>query len=101
MKTVTEWKEIPRIRISFPAAKCAIARLKLKSTKHPQMARVVLSWHNGFDVATISFKKNKVPTPEEIQEVISLFFKADEASQCRVTQHPDSSRVALIYRQQI
>ena len=101
MKTVTEWKAIPRIRISFPAAKCAIARLKLKSTKHRQMARIVLSWHNGFDVVTIAFKFTKVPTPEEIQEVIQLFFKAEEVDQCRVTQHPDFERVALIYRQQI
>lgn len=101
MKTVTDWKAIPRIKISFPAAKCAIARLKLKSTTHTQMARVVLSWHNGFDVATVSFRYKKTPTPEEVQEVIHLFFKADEVEQCRVSQHPDNERVALIYRQQI
>ena len=100
MRTIDEIKSIPRIKIYMPSDSSGVARFKLASTRHTQLVRVVFSWHSGADVVQVMFKQRKRPTPEEIAEVIELFFTPEEAHQCEVIPHPDNDLVAVIYRAQ-
>lgn len=98
MKSFTEIALIPKWKLYFPEPTIGVARGKLKATTHNKLARVVFSTFNGMDVVQLSFKKNKIPTPEEIEEVKMLFLKPEEIDQCEVIQHPDNERTAVIYR---
>lgn len=100
MKTFTEIAMIPKWKMYFPEKSIGVARGKLKSTKHPMLARVVFSTFNGMDVLQLSFKKGLSPTQAEIDEVIPMFFKPEEIDQCEVTPHPTAVRVVVIYREQ-
>lgn len=100
MKPIDEIKSIPNFRTYMPAKDSGVARFKLSATKHTQLARIVFSWHSGMDVVQVMFKQRKRPTPEEIAEVIDLFFLPEEADQCDVIPHPDNDLVAVIYRAQ-
>lgn len=100
MKSFTEISLIPKWKLYFPEPTIGVARGKLKSTKHRQLARVVFSTFNGMDVLQLSFKKNFAPTPVEIEEVMPMFFKPEEINQCEITPHPDNELIAVIYRVQ-
>lgn len=100
MKSIEEIRAIPKIRIYMPTKTSGVARFKLASTKHTQLARVVFSWHSGMDVVQVMFKQRKRPTMEEIAEVIELFFRPEETAQCEAIPHPDNDLVAVIYRAQ-
>lgn len=100
MKSIDEIKAIPRMRVYMPTNQSGVGRFKLAATTHTQLARVVFSWHSGMDVVQVRFKQRKQPTPEEIAEVIDLFFKPEEANQCNVIPHPEYERVMVIYRAQ-
>ena len=100
MKSIDEIRAISRIRIYMPTNQSGVARFKLMTTTHTQLARVVFSWHSGMDVVQVMFKRGKRPTPEEVSEVIDLFFKPAEAKQCEVIPHPENDLVAVIYRAQ-
>lgn len=100
MKSIDEIKAIPRMRVYMPTKDSGVGRFKLEATTHTQLARVVFSWHSGMDVVQVMFKRGKRPTPEEVSEVIDLFFKPEEAYQCEVIPHPDNDLVAVIYRAQ-
>ena len=100
MKPIDEIRAIPRMRLYMPTQDSGVGRFKLASTKHTQLARVVFSWHSGVDVVQVMFKQHKRPTPEEIAEVIGLFFKPEETEQCEVIPHPNNDLMAVIYRAQ-
>lgn len=100
MKSIDEIRAIPKIRMYMPSEQSGVGRFKLAATKHTQLARVVFSWHSGMDVVQVMFKQRKRPTPEEVAEVIELFFTPEEANQCEVIPHPDNDLVAVIYRAQ-
>ena len=98
MKPFSEIALIPKWKVYFPEKTIGVARGKLKATTHNKLARVVFSTFNGMDVLQLSFKKNKTPTPEEIDEVKTLFLKPEEIDQCEVTPHPDNERIMVIFR---
>ena len=98
MKSFTEIAMIPKWKLYFPEKTIGVARGKLKSTKHRQLARVVFSTFNGMDVLQLSFKKNMMPTQAEIDELIPMFFKPEEIDQCEITPHPENVRIMVIYR---
>lgn len=100
MKSIDEIKAAPRMRVYMPNDQTGVGRCKLASTTHTQLARLVFSWHSGMDVVQVRFKMNKRPTPEEIAEVIGIFFKPEEIHQCEVIPHPEYERVMVIYRAQ-
>ncbi len=100
MKSIDEIKAIPRMRLYMPTNDSGVGRCKLASTTHTQLVRVVFSWHSGMDVVQAMFRNKKHITPEEIAEVISLFFNPEEAKQCEVIPHPDNELAAVIYRAQ-
>ena len=98
MKTITEIRNIPKIRLMLPGNDSGIARLKLKSTKHTQLVRLIFSWHHGMDVVQAMFKLGKQVTPAEIEEIKRLFFLEEEIPQCEHIIHPDNDLVTVIYR---
>ena len=100
MKSIDEIKAIPRMRVYMPTKDSGVGRCKLASTKHTQLVRVVFSWYSGMDVVQAMFRNKKHITPEEIAEVISLFFHPAEAKQCEVIPHPDNDLAVVIYRAQ-
>jgi len=100
VKSFAEIAMIPKWKVYFPEKTIGIARGKLKSTTHRQLARIVFSTFNGMDVLQLSFKKGFSPTQKEIDEVIPMFFKPEEIDQCEVTPHPIAVRVVVIYREQ-
>lgn len=101
MRTIDEIREIvPKIRLYLHGAGSGIARFKLASTKHTQHTRIVFSDSGGMDVVMVMFKQRKRPTPEEVEEVKSIFFAPEEVPQCEVMPHPDNDLVMVIYRAQ-
>ena len=100
MKTLDEIQAIPNIKLLFPSEDSGVARLKLASSTHPFLARIVFSWHSGFDVVQVMFKRKKPPTYEEMYEVAELFFKKDEISQCNLIPNPHNDRATVLYREQ-
>ena len=99
MKPLSEIQTIPKIKLLLPGNDSGIARFRLKSSKHTQLARVIFSWHSGFDVVQVMFKQGKRPTPEEIAEVKQRFFSEDEMSGCEEILHPDNDLIVVIFRQ--
>ena len=101
MRTIDGIREIvPKIRLYLHAAGSGIARFKLASTKHTQHTRIVFSDENGMDTVMIMFKQGKRPTPEEVEEVKSIFFTPEEVPHCEVMPHPDNDLIMVIYRMQ-
>lgn len=100
MKPIDEIRAIPRIKIYMPTNDSGVGRFKLMATTHTQLVRVVFSWHSGMDVVQAMFRHRKHLTPEEIAEVIELFFKPEEAYQCEVIPHPENDLAVVIYRAQ-
>ncbi len=98
MKTISDIQSISKIKLMLPGNASGIARFKLKSSKHTQLVRVVFSWHSGFDVLSVMFKRNKRPTEAEIAEVKERFFLPHEIPECKEMPHPDNELVTVIYR---
>lgn len=100
MRSVSDIRNITKIKLMLPGNASGIARFRLKSSKHTQLVRVVFSWHSGFDVVSVMFKQNKRPTEAEIAEVKERFFLPHEIPQCEEIPHPDNELVTVIYRMQ-
>ena len=100
MKKIEDILMIPKLRLFQPDIYTGVGRIKLRSTKHTQHARIVYSRKDGVDMMLVMFRQKKRPTPEEIEEVKHHFFLPEEIPQCVDMFHPDNDLIAVIYRMQ-